>query len=498
MQTARIPTCEMSTSQMSMTLRPSGRPQVITPVLQLSRLGMVVAECELGAGEILGFELIGPGLSYSGIVAVAHEGPGATELRVLNWHGQAHRAIRPLAAGAARQDVILARQPILDRRQVVTGYELLYRHAEVDYALVLDDELATARVALNAVTEIGLDELVGTGRAWINVSRRFLLEELALSLPPERIVLELLGDQLIDQRLLDALAALRHAGYPIAIRVEEQAAMTDALIAVADVVKLDLQELGPAQFGDRAARMKARGLTVVGEKLETHADVMLALATGCDLLQGYFLCRPQSVSGQQVRPNKLALLRLAATIQDPDLELADLERVLTTDLALSYRLLKYMNSAYFSLRQPVSSIGQALALLGIDNVRQWITLTLAAQIGDKPRELLVTALIRARFCQLAGRPDDGTPAELFALGLFSVVDALTDTPMPEILAQLPFAPHVTEALISHTGPGRLLECLNAIEHGEFDAACELVEQPARHYLDAITWTNRTTGHLFTS
>ena len=135
-------------------------------------------------------------------------------------------------------------------------------------------------------------------------------------------------------------------------------------------------------------------------------------------------------------PNKLTLLRLAASIQDPDLELADLERVVSVDVALSYRLLRYINSAYFSLRQPVSSIGQALALLGIDHVRQWITLTLAAQIGDKPRELFVTALIRARFCQLAGRPEDGPPAELFALGLFSVVDALTDTPMEEILAQL--------------------------------------------------------------
>ena len=498
MQTSRIPTYEMSRSQLSMTLRPSGRSHIVTPVLQLSRLGMVVAECDLEAGETLGFELIGPGLNYSGIVAVAHQGPGATELRVLNWHGQAHRAIRPLAAGAARQDVVLARQPILDRGQVVKGFELLYRHAAVDYALVLDDELATARVALNALTEIGLDELVGTQQAWINVSRLFLLEELALSLPPERFVLELLGDQLIDQPLLDALATLRHAGYQLAIKGEEQTAMPDALIALVDIVKLDLQRLGPAQFGDRAARLKARGLTVVGEKLETHADVELALATGCDLLQGHFFCRPRSVSGQQVLPNKLALLRLAATIQDPDLELADLERVVSTDVALSYRLLRYMNSAYFSLRQPVTSIGQALALLGIDNVRQWITLTLAAQIGDKPRELFVTALIRARFCQLAGRPEDGTPAELFALGLFSLVDALTDTPMPEILAQLPFPPRVTEALISHTGPGRLLECLNAIEHGEFDSACELVEQPAKHYLDAIAWTYRTTGHLFAS
>jgi EAL and modified HD-GYP domain-containing signal transduction protein len=481
-----------------MTLRPSRRPRIITPILQLSRLGMVVAECDLKIGEKLGFELTGPGLSYSGIATVAHQGPGATELRVLNWDGQAHRAVRPLAAGAARQDVVLARQPILDRGQVVQGYELLYRHADVDYALVLDDELATARVALNALTEIGLDDLVGTRRAWINVSRLFLLEELALSLPPERIVLELLENQLIDQPLLDALARLREAGYQLAIRGEEQTSAPDGLIAFVDIVKLDLQRLGPAQFGDRAARLKARGLTVVGEKLETHAEVELALAAGCDLLQGYFFCRPRSVSGQQVLPNKLTLLRLAASIQDPDLELADLERVVSVDVALSYRLLRYINSAYFSLRQPVSSIGQALALLGIDHVRQWITLTLAAQIGDKPRELFVTALIRARFCQLAGRPEDGPPAELFALGLFSVVDALTDTPMEEILAQLPFPPRVTEALISHTGPGRLLECLNAIEHGEFDAACELVEQPARHYFDAIAWTYRTSGHLFDS
>ncbi len=496
MQTSRISICETSRSQLSMTLRPSERSPITTPVLQLSRLGMVVAECELEVGETLGFELIGPGLNYSGVVAVTHQGPGATELRVLNWHGQAHRAIGPLAADAARQDVVLARQPILDRGEVVAGYELLYRHAEVDYALVLDDELATARVALNALTEMGLDELVGTRRAWINVSRLFLLEELALSLPPERIVLELLEDQLIDRPLLDALARLRHAGFQLAVKGEEPAAMPDELIALADIVKLDLQRLGPAQFGDRAALLKARGLTVVGEKLETHADVELALASGCDLLQGYFFCRPRNVSGRQVLPNKLALLRLAATIQDPELELADLERVVSTDVALSYRLLRYMNSAYFSLRQPVTSIGQALALLGIDHIRQWITLTLAAQIGDKPRELFVTALVRARFCQLAGRPEDGTPAELFALGLFSVVDALTDMAMPEILAELPFPPRVTEALISHTGPGRLLECVIAIEHGEFDAACVPVEQPARHYLDAIAWTNRTSGHLF--
>jgi EAL and modified HD-GYP domain-containing signal transduction protein len=196
-----------------------------------------------------------------------------------------------------------------------------------------------------------------------------------------------------------------------------------------------------------------------------------------------------------VAPNKLALLKLAADVQDPAVDLAALDRVISTDVALSYRLLRYINSAYFSLRQPISTVMQAVAMLGIDNVRSWTTMMILAQIGGKPRELFITALVRARFCQLTGADEDGPSSELFALGLFSVIDALTDRPMASVVQSLPFPPEMRDALINRTGPGRLLTCVAAMEEGEFRRARGLVATAPEHYLDALAWTNETAQHL---
>ena len=138
----------------------------------------------------------------------------------------------------------------------------------------------------------------------------------------------------------------------------------------------------------------------------------------------------------------------------------------------------------------------AVVLLGSENVARWATLTIFAEIGDKPRELLLTALIRARFCQRAGEAHDGPPAQRFTLGLFSVIDALTDTPMQTALKHLPFPRQMCDALIDHSGPGRLLDCVQAIEHGDFQKASHLLQHPARHYLESLAWTNDTAKHLF--
>ena len=183
------------------------------------------------------------------------------------------------------------------------------------------------------------------------------------------------------------------------------------------------------------------------------------------------------------------MLSLSTALQDPAVQLADLEKVISNDVALSYRLLKYINSAYFNLRREITSIKQALSLLGLEPLRRWATLSIFADVGDQPRELLVTALIRARFCQLAGSSEDGTPAELFTLGLFSVLDALTATPMYTAIADLPLAPKLHDALLNHSGPGRLLESVIAIEGGEFDRANEIVPNSSDCYVDAVAWSN---------
>jgi len=392
-------------------------------------------------------------------------------------------------------EVLLARQPILNGDLTAVGYELLYREAGSDDADVRDDELATARVSLRAMTEIELEHLVDRRRAWINVTREFVLGGLAQTIPPDRVVLELLEDQLVDDALLEALTKLRTGGYQVALDDFTLTPEIEPLLSKVDIVKLDLRALGPDGLTSLARDLSAHPLTLVAEKLEDHADFEIALAAGCHLFQGYFFCRPELIEGTAVAPNQLALLKLAADVQNPLIDLAALDRVISTDVALSYRLLRYINSAHFSLRQPVSTVMQAVTLLGIDNVRSWTTMMILAQIGGKPRELFITALVRARFCQLIGELENGPGSELFALGLFSVVDALTDRPMASVVGSLPFPQEMRDALVKHSGPGRLLDCVAAMEAGEFGLARQLAAAAPERYLEALAWSNETARHL---
>ena len=392
-------------------------------------------------------------------------------------------------------EVLFARQPILNGDLTAVGYELLYREAGSDDANVRDDELATARVSLRAMTEIELEYLVDQRRAWINVTREFVLGGLAETIPPDRVVLELLEDQFVDEALIEALAKLRLGGYQVALDDFTLTPNIAPLLPKVDIVKLDLRALGPDGLTSLARDLSRHHLTLVAEKLEDHADFEIAVAAGCHLFQGYFFCRPEVIEGTLIAPSKLALLKLAADVQEPSVDLAALDRIISTDVALSYRLLRYINSAHFSLRQPVSTVMQAVTMLGIDNVRSWTTMMILAQIGGKPRELFVTALVRARFCQLAGHGEDGPGSELFALGLFSVIDALTDRPMASVVSSLPFPPEMRDALVNRTGSGRLLDCVVAMEEGEFRRARALAASAPEHYLDALAWSNETAKHL---
>ena len=377
----------------------------------------------------------------------------------------------------------------------MSGYELLYRAGDEDQASISDGEMATARVALNALTEIGLDRVVGQHAAWINVTREFLLQGLARSLPPKRVVLELLQHQLVDEQLLKLITELRQSGYVLALDHFSYSPEVEPLLALVEIVKLDLIALGPDGLAREADRLKPFGLTLLAERVATPEEFQLGLEAGCDLFQGYFFCRPELLRDRAISPSGLALLRLAGALQDPNLQLSELEQLISSDVALSYRLLRYINSAYFGLRNQVASIMHAIALLGIENVKRWSTLTTFTAIADKPPELYLTALIRARFCQLAGQEQDGPPAERFTLGLFSVLDALTDTSMEIVVTMLPLPQRTCDALVNRDGAGRLLDCLEAIENGHFNRAARQLDHPARDYVTALAWANDTANEF---
>ncbi len=393
------------------------------------------------------------------------------------------------------EHLFLARQPIFDHEKSVVGYELLHRGGFLPKANFDDAEAATAHVALSALTEVGLDVLVGDDVAWINVTREFLLHGLAGSLPAERVVLELLEHQLVDRQLLDVIADLRASGYRFALDdfVFEQG--SEQLLELVEFVKLDLLSLAPDGLAPEVESLMPFDVKLLAEKVETHEQFQLALDAGCDLFQGYFFCRPELIRNRAVSANGVALVRLASVLQDPALQLADLERLISSDVALSYRLMRYINSAYFGLSQRISSIMHAVTLLGLQNVKQWAMLTTFAAIEDKPPELFRTALIRARFCELAGTSGDGGPQERFTLGLFSVLDALLDVKMETAVALLPLPPRMRDALVSHKGPGRLLDCVQAIEQGNFKTVVRHIDHATRHYVAALAWADDTSKGL---
>jgi EAL and modified HD-GYP domain-containing signal transduction protein len=391
-------------------------------------------------------------------------------------------------------DVYVARQPIFDGQLDLWGYELLFRRANESVAVVDDPDAATATVVINAFTEIGLERLVGEHAAWLNVSRDFIVQKLPLTLPPKRIVLELLENQRVDDELLEALGQLRRLGYTIALDDftwdEEHAPLVEHV----GIVKIDVLARDHDEVAADVERLRRHGVTLLAEKVETRADYRRALDLGFDLAQGYFFCQPETISARGVAPNRLSVLQLVAALQNPQITFEEIEAVIAHDVALSYRLLRYINSAFFGLRREVSSIGRAIALLGLENIKRWSTLTAFASIDDKPRELITTALVRARFCELAGPSfGESNGDQLFTLGLFSVVDALMDAPMPELLRAIPFPEDMTHALVAgHGNKGALLDCAVACERGMFGDAPGL----APLHMDALAWATTAANELF--
>ena len=398
---------------------------------------------------------------------------------------------------AGTSDVLVARQPIFDRRQHVAGYELLFRGAPAGELTSVDEaERRTGTVVMNLFTDIGIERIVGNVPAWINVSREFVLSGLIDSLPPELVVLEFLEDQLIDGEVLEAIERLKHAGYRIALDDFIYSAGTDPLIDLADLVKLDILQFSEPELRDEVRRLKERSITLLAEKVENRAELDRCREEPFALFQGYFFCRPELVRGRRLDAQRTTLLKLLAALHQDDVQIATLERMIGRDVGLSYRLLRYLNSAYFGLGD-VRSIGQALALLGIENVKSWAILSAYGVIDDKPAELAVTALVRARFCELAAaQVPAANSREMFTLGLFSVIDALLDMPIDEVLDAVPLPTDMRAALITHEGTaGTLLESVAAIEVGDFDRARIHLRNPGKIYIASLEWAADTSGAL---
>jgi len=393
-------------------------------------------------------------------------------------------------------EYFLGRQPIYDASLNVTAYELLYRDNDGANSAILDGDHATSNVLTNSFLEMGLSRVVGDHQAFINFTRSFLLNHDDLPPPSHRLVLEILENVDVDQKLIDSIGELRRRGYIIAL--DDFIFHEDMLplVELANIIKIDLRALSRDEVSRNLEILKKYPVKLLAEKIETPDEFDWCKSQGFHLFQGFFLCRPRILRGQRLPANHVNAMRLIAKLQDPSIDVKDLEVLVAGDPTMSHRLLRYINSAAFSLRKKIGSIRHAIIYVGIREIRQWANMVALSTIDDKPGELMVTCLVRARMCELfadvLGKENKGTA---FAIGMFSLLDAMMDMPLENLLESMPLADEITDTLLQGTGPySVILNNTLAYERGDWEAI-DCPELSARAiadlYMQALEWANIT-------
>ena len=401
----------------------------------------------------------------------------------------------------SREGAYVARQPILDASGQVFGYELLYRAGAESVSCVEPHDLAAARVLNDAVLTLGLDTLTGGRRAFINVTRHMLLNDLVTVLSPETVVVEILENVGMDEEVLAACKRLRDRGYSLALD-DFTFESSGALLPFARYVKVDVLST-PLDERREIEKAVKTGTKLVAEKVETAESFDEVRALGYHLFQGYYFCRPTTFSGGALSARRLAYARLLAALNKTNVSVNSIEDLIKHDASLTYRVLRCINSAAFGIRREIQSIRQALVLLGLDQVRKWASVwSLAGLNGGASSELVTMAILRARSCELLAAQTVGADdaSEYFLLGLCSLLEAMLGQPMATALAELPLSENIRGALLGEQNLARhILDAVIAHERGEWDEASRIVAALAvpadalpLAYADSLRWARELT------
>ncbi len=395
----------------------------------------------------------------------------------------------------------VGRQPIYNRALDVYAYELLYRHSSDNRAAFADGDLATSQLIINTFMEIGLENIVGSKPAFINITGDFFTGHYPLPMSHEQVVFELLETIVPDAGVIAGVRKLVDQGYRIALDDYLLQHDTLPLLELASFVKLDVLAMEHDELARTVERLRRHDLQLVAEKVETPAHYAMCRDMGFDLFQGYFFSYPDIIQTRTATANRSVVLSLIAQLQNPEIELRQVEQLIAQDAILSFRLLRYINCATFGLRREVDSIRQALMLLGLGTVRNWATLLLLSQIDHhKPREMMTIALIRARMCELLSVTNPAIDSDqAFTTGLFSLLDAMLDQTMVSLLDQMPLSLPIKLALLNREGAlGLLLADVIRYERGDWDGLVlrdKVAIDYNSAYLAAVSWADNSSKAL---
>jgi c-di-GMP phosphodiesterase len=399
-------------------------------------------------------------------------------------------------------DVFVARQPIFDRNDSLSGYELLYRNTAL--SSIADGAAADAMctdTVIHSFLDIGLDDLTDGHRAFVNCTREFLLDGQVELLPPTKVVIEVLETVGNDEPVVAACRRLTQRGYHLALDDYVDDPSYDALLRTVGIVKLDVLNRRPGELGALLHRLRPFKVQVLAECVETMEMHQECMKLGFDLFQGYFYRRPELVTRKEIEVGQPAMLRLLNMLRDHETPDAVIESGFRSDPTLTYKLLRIVNSAAVGGRG-IDSIGYAIRIVGRQMLYRWLALLMVSSMvtgNDVSDQLVYAALLRARLCELIAEssPQVRHPQALFMTGLFSMLDVLLRMPMRDVLSRVSVSDEVRQAVMAGTGPyAEPLLLADAYQRGEWDQVDVLASslgvlpmQMAWLYTKSLTWVN---------
>jgi EAL and modified HD-GYP domain-containing signal transduction protein len=391
---------------------------------------------------------------------------------------------------ATPEPPLFNRQPIFGSEANVFAYGLT---PEEKGDGLSGDDIAGARAHLSTFNGAGLDEIVGPRPAFITLTDAALYSGHCEKLPQSRVVLAASAGVTANDYAARTLGSFARSGFKLAIP-DGSFLMLEG---VADVITIDIRQMTRDGLKHRISELRTTKRKLLADSVETYQDFTRAKEAGFDLFQGQFFCKPEKLS-QEIPANLRTGAQLLARLQDPDVDLNNLEEIISQDVGLSYQLLRFLNSAFVGLPREVDSIGHAARLVGIDRIRTWASLLTFAKMGGKPKELRTTAIVRAAMCERLAAALNIKPREIFfTVGLFSLLDALLDCSMTIILESLPLSPTVQKALLQSYGPaGEALSCVVAYEQGRWNQVRfgKLSRKAIRDcYLESLAWVRQLDG-----
>ncbi|ALO35327.1 diguanylate phosphodiesterase [Colwellia sp. MT41] len=397
-----------------------------------------------------------------------------------------------------------ARQPILDKSKKLFAYELLFRDSIDNVFPDIDGDEATSKIIEATQFNMGISEFTGNKAAFINFTLETMEKGYPEMLRPDEVVVEILETVKPGKKLLALCKALHQKGYTIALDDYEHKKVWAHFYPYIKIIKIDIQQSSIDDIIEVLAAIKDHPhIKMLAEKVETYEEYNEMLQLGFDYFQGYFFAKPEMIKTKSLSPSQIAMAELLYETSKTELDLNSITRVFERDVSLSYKLLRYANSAIFKRRNEISTIKQALVILGSSELKRFIGLMFAVTANpDKPSELINMAMTRAKFCELVAKDIRSQLNEsiAFLIGLLSMIDAILDEDMATVLEKLPLSAEIKEPLLTKKGlMAAIIKLVEFIEHAQWDKTTLVMEKlkldkdkVIEHYNQALAWADEQT------